>query len=93
MAYYLKPKEIAEILDVGYRTVTRWIVDGRFGEVTQTPTRRYKVSWDNIVFFCTENKYPLPTKIPKHERTSGIEFVSVDSEQGQSLLKNGCSGL
>lgn len=84
--YYFSPSETSEILDIGYRTLLRWLEEGRFGKVLRTPTRRYRISWDNIKHFCTKNGYEVPDKIPRPRQTKKIEWVSVSSKEAKVLL-------
>lgn len=87
MAYYMNVTDAAELLDVAYRTMLSWIASGRLGKVKITAAKRYRVSWENIQYFCAENDYPLPEKIPIRKKKSKSEWVSVDSEEGKELLK------
>lgn len=89
MSHYFTTAETAKIFDIGYRTLVRWIVDGRFGKVFQTPTHRYKISWSNIEYFCKSSGYPLPQKIPRPQVVSykdDSDMVDIDSEEGRAIL-------
>lgn len=87
MSHYFTAGETAKILDIGYRTLIRWITTGRFGHVLQTPTQRYRVSWNNIEQFCSAYGYPMPRRIPKPQSTRKQEnMIDVDSPEGRALL-------
>ena len=88
MDYYMTPGEVSSIMKIGYRTLIRWIESGEFGEVLRTPTRRYRLTWGNVEYFCKSRDYPLPDKIPapKKMEAKEIDLIPVKSKKAQALI-------